>query len=76
MQVSKYMESKHNEFFDDVRPKASFQRRAIYFPEFSLRVLNTLSDTDFRQLKETGWVREMAFKTEPHVTKVGVMLTL
>lgn len=67
MQAPKYMEPRPA----DTYPKAPFQRRPIYFPDFSLRVMNTLSAQDFKQLRETGWVREMAFKTAPHVTKVG-----
>jgi large subunit ribosomal protein L23 len=31
-----------------------------------------LSDAQLAQVKEHGWLREVAFKTTPNVTKVGV----
>ena len=66
LQANKFMEPK----LPDTYPKPPFQRHPIYFPDIPLQILKTLSDEDYKQLKETGWVREVAFKTAPHVTKV------
>jgi hypothetical protein len=47
----------------------SWTRLPTFFPNFSLRML-PLAPEAAAQLKETGWVREVAFRTEPRVTKV------
>eukprot|EP00967_Tisochrysis_lutea_P021003 scaffold23854_cov19-Tisochrysis_lutea.AAC.1 len=64
---AKFMEPRPTETF----PKPPFQRHPIYFPDVPLQILKKLSDQEFKQLKETGWLREVAFKTAPHVTKVS-----
>lgn len=51
-------------------PLPPFHRPPIYFPDITLQVLKTLSDEEFKQLRETGWVREVAFKTTPNVSRV------
>jgi hypothetical protein len=44
-------------------------RLPAFFPNLPLRML-PLGAEQLQQLKETGWVREVAFRTEPRVTKV------
>mmetsp|Transcript_29091 Transcript_29091/g.78375 ORF Transcript_29091/g.78375 Transcript_29091/m.78375 type:complete len:235 (+) Transcript_29091:1262-1966(+) len=67
-QSAKFMEPRPTETF----PKPPFQRHPIYFPDVPLQILKKLSDQEFKQLKETGWLREVAFKTAPHVTKLEI----
>jgi len=55
----------------ETTPKPPFRRHPIFFPDVPLQILKTLSEEEFKQLKETGWLREVAFKTAPHVTKVA-----
>lgn len=50
-------------------PRPPFYRPPIYFPDVSLQMLR-LNDEQIQQVKETGWLREVAFKTTPNVTKV------
>ncbi|KAF5843641.1 hypothetical protein DUNSADRAFT_10816 [Dunaliella salina] len=64
-QSAKFMEPRPAE----THPKPPFRRHPIYFPDLPLQILKRLSDQEFKQLKETGWLREVAFKTAPHVTK-------
>jgi hypothetical protein len=46
-----------------------WRRLPTFFPNFPLRMM-PLSESQAAQIRETGWVREAAFRTEPHVNKV------
>jgi hypothetical protein len=46
-----------------------WRRLPTFFPNFPLRMM-PLSEAQAAQIRETGWVREAAFRTEPHVNKV------
>jgi hypothetical protein len=48
-----------------------WRRLPTFFPNFPLRMM-PLSEAQAAQVRETGWVREAAFRTEPHVNKVRV----
>ena len=52
-----------------VKPAAPFRRRPIYFPDFTIEMLK-LDKERMHQVQETGWTREVAFRTTPNVTKV------
>lgn len=53
------------------RPKAPFVRDPIFFPDITLQMMR-LPDRVLDEIRRTGWTREVAFKTTPNVTKVGV----
>jgi ribosomal protein L23 len=46
-----------------------WRRLPTFFPNFPLRMM-PVSEAQAAQIRETGWVREAAFRTEPHVNKV------
>jgi len=52
-------------------PRPPFYRPPIYFPNVRLQMMK-LSDEQLRQVRETGWTREVAFKTAPGVTKLEI----
>jgi hypothetical protein len=47
----------------------SWTRLPTFFPNFPLRML-PLAPEQLQQLRESGWVREVAFRTEPRINKV------
>ena len=51
------------------RRDAPVRRIPICFPNITLQLMK-LADDEMKQIKETGWLREVAFKTTPDVTKV------
>ncbi|GFR45596.1 hypothetical protein Agub_g6992 [Astrephomene gubernaculifera] len=53
------------------RPEPPATRLPICFPTLSLQLLR-MPDEQLAQLRETGWVREAAFKTTPDVTKLEI----
>lgn len=48
-----------------------WRRLPTFLPNFPLRML-PLSEEQMTQLKDTGWLREVAFRTQPRVNKVCV----
>lgn len=52
-------------------PRPPFYRPPIYFPNITLQMLK-LSEQQRKMIKETGWAREVAFKTSPNVTKLEI----
>ncbi|GAX73428.1 hypothetical protein CEUSTIGMA_g880.t1 [Chlamydomonas eustigma] len=54
-----------------VLPRPPFYRPPIYFPEVTLQMMK-ISEEQKKQIHETGWTREVAFKTQPHVTKLEI----
>lgn len=52
-------------------PRPPFYRPPIYFPDIRLQMLK-LTDEQRQQIKETGWTREVAFKTTPNMTKLEI----
>ncbi|PNH07547.1 hypothetical protein TSOC_005989, partial [Tetrabaena socialis] len=53
------------------RPAPPERRIPICFPRMTLQMLR-LGEQQVALLKERGWLREVAFKTSPHVTKLEV----
>jgi hypothetical protein len=49
--------------------KLAARRIPICFPDFSIEMLK-LPPEQLKQIEETGWLREVAFRTTPNVTKV------
>lgn len=47
-----------------------WRRLPAFFPNVPLRML-PLKPAAAQQVRETGWAREVAFRTAPNVTKVG-----
>ncbi|KAG2449679.1 hypothetical protein HYH02_005208 [Chlamydomonas schloesseri] len=53
------------------RPQPPERRIPICFPNITLQMMK-LTDEQLEQVKETGWLREVAFKTTPEVTKLEI----
>jgi len=53
------------------RQSSTFTRLPISFPDIQL-TLQRLSDAQVTQIKETGWLREVVFRTTPNVTKIEI----
>jgi hypothetical protein len=51
----------------------AWRRLPTFFPNMQLRML-PLAEDQMQQLRETGWLREVAFRTQPSVNKVHVRL--
>lgn len=57
------------------RPEPPFVRLPIYFPDVRLWIHNMTED-DKDHVKETGWLREVVFRTTPNVTKLEIKAIL
>ena len=47
----------------------AWRRLPCYFPNIDLRML-PLPDAELNVVKKTGWLRKVAFRTTPNVSKV------
>lgn len=57
-------------FLSQQQPRHAPARRiCISFPNITLQLLK-LTPEQVEQVRQTGWLREVAFKTTPNVTKV------
>uniref|UniRef100_A0A7S2VVV2 Large ribosomal subunit protein uL23c n=1 Tax=Chlamydomonas chlamydogama TaxID=225041 RepID=A0A7S2VVV2_9CHLO len=54
-----------------IMPRAPFRRAPIYFPDVRLQMLKPSPEV-LKQIKETGWAREVAFRTTPNMTKLEI----
>nr|8A22_Ar Chain Ar, uL23m [Polytomella magna]8APN_Ar Chain Ar, uL23m [Polytomella magna]8APO_Ar Chain Ar, uL23m [Polytomella magna] len=57
--------------FQKQRQPNSFRRLPICFPDIKLTLMK-LEEHQLEQIKQTGWLREAAFKTTPNTTKLEI----